>query len=142
MIVSNLIKEIQVSANDILARLSDGQLSVRIEKPWSILVDGLTFGQKYDMLSSGQKFRVDLSLRVALSSVSAARSKISCKTLIIDEGLGSLDPVGRKDFMKVIDSLSNRFHRIIVITHTDISESAQNLIEVRRACKGSYLAIN
>ena len=43
-------------------------------------------------------------------------------TLIIDEGLGSLDATGKQHFVNLIHSLRGIFSRIVIITHTDVSE--------------------
>jgi len=142
LIIENVIPEIEENANRILSTLSDTmQLELRTQKTLKtggvgdtleIVIKSLTTERNYDMLSGGEKFRVDLALRIALSTVLARRNNFKCETLIIDEGFGSLDEIGKQKFVELSMALHNTFKRIILITHTDLTERYTDIITVRK----------
>jgi exonuclease SbcC len=89
-------------------------------------------GIDYKSLSGGEAYRVDLSIRIALSKLLARRNNFRCSTLIIDEGLGSLDAGGRQRFVQLMESLKNDFERIICITHTEIADEFRTVLKVKK----------
>lgn len=150
-IIASTVAEIEVEANKILSLLSSGKMRValvtqktlkssdRIAETLEIHVKYLTnkglsgklyYDRLYDLLSGGEKFRVDLALRIALSSILSRRNGYRCETLIIDEGLGSLDDIGKEKFIELTKLVSDQFKLVIIVTHTDVKERYDNVIEV------------
>lgn len=141
LIIENAIPEIEERANKILEILTDDRMMLGLKtqrelkkgglgETLEIEIKDLTNDKKYDILSGGEKFRVDLALRVALSSVLASRSNFQCETLIIDEGFGSLDDIGRLKFIQLTEYLKPTFKRILVVTHTDLTDHYEGLVTV------------
>jgi DNA repair exonuclease SbcCD ATPase subunit len=143
LVVENVLPEIEVSASDALRELSDGRLSLsfRTQKElkkggmgedFEIIVHKNRAERIYASASGGEKFRVDLAVRIALSKVLARRSSFKLSTLIIDEGMGSLDEEGRDNFVKLLWKLCDYFERIIIVTHTELRDRLpeQNIITV------------
>jgi len=142
LIIENVIPEIEVLANKILSVLSDGTMEVYLKTQKTLKTGGtgdtldivikvLTQIRTYGMLSDGQRFRVDLALRIALSSILARRNNFKCQSLILDEGFGSLDESGRQKFVELSQLLSDTFNRLVIITHTDLTEYFKDLVRVR-----------
>jgi len=145
LVVENVLPEIEATANDILGLLSDHTLTLElrtqkalksgeVSDTLEIRVIARHMPRLYEHLSGGEKFRVDVAVRIALSKVLARRNNFKIETLIIDEGFGSLDAIGRQKFVELSRLLGDQFKRIIVITHTDIQDlyGPGDLVCVRR----------
>jgi len=53
------------------------------------------------------------------------------QTLIIDEGLGSLDEINQGNLISTLKKLESKFSNILVITHTEAKNYLTNRIELR-----------
>jgi len=136
------LEQIETYANDTLSLLSDGALSVRLvpesgEKLEVNISDPL--GERsYESYSGGEEFRIDFSLRLAMSRVLAERSGFPLQTLIIDEGFGSQDEEGIGKLTDILYQVQDWFERIIVISHLPvIKESFPARLEVFRDSGGN-----
>ena len=143
LIIENVIPEIEETTNRILAVLSSGTMKAELKTQKELKTGGLsdtleirilslTESRTYATLSGGEKFRVDLSLRIALSTVLARRNNFKIETLIIDEGFGSLDEIGKQKFVELASSLRDTFEKIIIITHTNLTDFYSDLITVEK----------
>lgn len=152
LILENVIPELEQSANEVLNFLSQGRLRVELCTQRELKTGG--FGDtlqikiksltkpgmsakidsegEYQALSGGEAYRVDLSLRIALSRLLARRNNFRVDTLVIDEGLGSLDAEGRQRFIELMEKLKDEFSRILVITHTDAAEYFKSVLQVSK----------
>ena len=128
MIIETVIPEIEIAANQLLGRMTDGRMSVRIETTkenksgeirdsLEIIICDELGDRPYEMYSGGEAFRVNFALRIALSKILAHRSGAPLRCLFIDEGFGSQDEAGRDSLVSAINSIKNEFDRILVITH-------------------------
>jgi exonuclease SbcC len=66
-------------------------------------------------LSGGESFLVSLALALGLSSMSAHDVKV--RTLLIDEGFGTLDPATLDAALSVLDALQSTGRQVGVISH-------------------------
>jgi exonuclease SbcC len=66
-------------------------------------------------LSGGESFLVSLALALALSSVSARNVRV--RTLLIDEGFGTLDPGALDTALSVLDALQATGCQVGIISH-------------------------
>lgn len=143
LIIENVIPEIEETANKILAILSSGTMTLELVTQrelktgetgdtLEIRVKNLKNTRKYAILSSGERLRVDLALRIALSTILARRNNFKCETLLIDEGFGSLDEMGKQKFVELSRELQDTFKRVIIITHTNLTDYYSDLITVRK----------
>ena len=97
----------------------------------------------YQGLSGGQKFRVTLAVRLALSQYLSARTGRPVRTLIIDEGFGTLDTEGRLAAQQAIAEASEDFKRVLVITHIETFKDAfPQRIDVERTIEGSSAVVH
>ena len=96
----------------------------------------------YELYSGGEAFRINFALRVALSRLLAHRAGAPLQTLILDEGFGTQDPKGREAIVDAINSISDSFALILVITHIEeLKEAFPTRIEVTKGASGSSFTI-
>ncbi len=153
MIIEAVVPEIEGEANSLLARMTGGRMTVRLETQKEIL-SGETRetldiriaderGERpYEMYSGGEQFRINFALRVALSRLLARRAGAQLRTLFIDEGFGSQDAQGRERLVEAIRAIQEEFDCILVITHLEeLRDAFPVRIEVTRAPNGSVVTI-
>ncbi len=128
MILNSVVVELDSVVNDVLARLSEGTLGVRIETQREkktggvadtlevIVSDGVT-DRPYATFSGGERFKIDLALRVGLAKLLSRRSGTPIRTLAIDEGWGALDPDGVQAMIECLHALAADFDCLITISH-------------------------
>lgn len=128
LIIENAIPELEQEANDLLARWSDGRLHVRLVTQGATrggrafetldIVIGDELGtRRYELFSGGERFRVDLALRVGLSKLLARRAGTRLRLLIVDEGFGTQDAAGVDRLVEALNDLRRDFDKVLVITH-------------------------
>jgi exonuclease SbcC len=64
------------------------------------------------------------------------------QTLVIDEGFGSQDAMGRQRLVEAINTIKGDFAKILVITHIDeLKDAFPTRIEVEKGPTGSRLQV-
>ena len=146
LLIETVLPRIEEEANQLLARMTDGRMTVKLEtqrelrsrrgefaETLEIRISDELGPRSYEMFSGGEAFRINLALRIALSKVLAHRSGAPLPTLFIDEGFGTQDTAGRERILDVIRAIEPDFQRIIVITHLDeLKEAFPVRIEVEK----------
>ena len=98
--------------------------------------------REYETYSGGESFRIDFAIRIALSRLVSLRSGVRSPILFIDEGFGSQDTMGQERLIEVIQSISEDFEKIIVITHIDsMKENFNQQIEISKTESGSVFTL-
>jgi exonuclease SbcC len=89
--------------------------------------------QNFKSLSGGEKFRISLALRIALSDISSRYGGSSLEFLLMDEVNSPLDRYGVETlFVNVIKSLEDKY-KILVITHDEsLKEKFDNVIDITK----------
>lgn len=154
LLIETALPEIEDHANDLLYRLSGGEMRVRFDTQRDRKSDGGSIetldikiadnsGERpYENYSGGEKFRVNFAIRLALSQVLARRAGARVRTLVIDEGFGSQDPEGRQRLVEAINTVQTEFACILVITHIDeLRDKFPARIEVEKTAAGSTLSL-
>ncbi len=156
LLIEQALPQIEAKANDVLQRLSGGGMSVRFEtlSPYKdkrredlketldIQISDAAGTRDYEMFSGGEAFRVNFAIRLALSEVLAQRAGARLQTLVIDEGFGSQDALGRQRLIEAINLVQQDFAKVLVITHIDeLKDAFPNRIEVEKTSRGSVLSI-
>ncbi len=157
LIIENALPELQDDTNELLERLTDGEMSVLIQttkqakgrsaadapiETLEIQISDHMGSRSLEMYSGGESFRVSFALRIALSKLLARRAGANLQTLIIDEGFGTQDGKGREKLVDAIMAIQSEFAQIIVITHVDeLKEAFPNRIEVVKTPLGSELTV-
>ncbi len=154
MIIETVVPELEASANELLGRMTDGRLNVRIEtqretktgelrEALDIIISDELGSRPYEMYSGGEAFRINFAIRVALSRLLARRAGAQLRCLFIDEGFGTQDASGREHLVSAINSIQDDFDRILVITHLDeLKDAFPARIEVRKTPNGSVFSLS
>lgn len=149
MLIETAIPQIEDEANRLLGRMTDNQMHVSFEmqrdtkkgdtvETLEIRIADALGTRVYDAFSGGEAMRANFAIRIALSRLLARRAGARLETLVIDEGFGVLDAVGRERMVEAITSVQEDFKRIIVITHLDdLKDRFPAQIEVTRTTLGS-----
>ncbi len=155
MLIEQAIPEIEDQANQLLQQLSDGAMSLKINTQGSykskkdevketldILIEDAYGSREYEMFSGGEAFRINFSIRLALSRILAHRSGSRLQTLVIDEGFGSQDAEGRELLIDAISKIRHDFEKILIITHlNELKERFPSRIEVEKTDQGSRVEV-
>ncbi len=151
LIIEQALPQIEAHANDLLARLSDGQMSLRFKtqadykdkkrkdkkETLDIEISDSAGVRSYEMFSGGEAFRINFAVRLALSRVLAQRKGARLQMLVIDEGFGSQDTQGKQRLIEAINAIRDDFATILVITHLDdLKDAFPTRIEVQKTPSG------
>ena len=156
LLIEQALPEIENKANETLERLSGGTMSVKfmtlakykdktredLKETLDIVISDGAGTRDYEMFSGGEAFRVNFAIRLALSEVLAQRAGARLQTLVIDEGFGSQDALGRQRLIEAINMVRADFAKILVITHIDeLKDAFPTRIEVEKTAMGSAVKV-
>ena len=143
LLIEASVPFLEQEANLLLSRMTDNRLSLTLEtrrakrssrdaeqvETLEVYIGDELGTRSYELFSGGEKFRINLALRIALSKLIAWRSGSPLTTLFIDEGFGTQDLSGQEKIVEVINSIQEDFQLIIVILCKSI-RSAVLTIEI------------
>jgi exonuclease SbcC len=156
LLIEQALPQIEARANLILDRLSAGGMAVRfvtqaaykdkrredLRETLEIQISDGSGTRDYEMYSGGEAFRVNFAIRLALSEVLAQRAGARLQMLVIDEGFGSQDALGRQRLVEAINLVKGDFAKILVITHIEeLKDHFPNRIEVEKTPLGSQVRV-
>ena len=130
-IIKRAQEKLRDAANAVLGRLTNGSWQIELreqigdkkEKELEIVARDDARGgyeRTFDTLSGGERFRVAISLAIAIGQMAAGSAPMN--TLVIDEGFGALDGENRDLMVENLRHLSRhelKGGRIIVVSHQD-----------------------
>lgn len=150
LVFSSVVSELEVDADELMATLTDGQFRLELRttattKATSETTEALDVvvvtpnGERpYAALSGGERFRVDLALRVALARLLSRRSGSRIELLALDEGWGSLDPEGIRAMLEALRGVHDEFGLVLTITHTpEVAAAFEARYEIERDTDGT-----
>ncbi|MBX3035437.1 MAG: SMC family ATPase [Anaerolineales bacterium] len=156
LLIEQALPQIEQKANDLLDRLSDGRMTIRfvtqaeyrdkkrddLKETLDIQISDSSGSRNYEMYSGGEAFRVNFAIRLALSEILAQRKGARLQTLVIDEGFGSQDALGKQRLVEAINAVKKDFAKTFIITHLDdLKDVFPNRIEVEKSERGSIVKI-
>ena len=156
LLIEQALPEIEEQANEILDRLTGGNMSVRFatqkdfkdknrddkKETLDIIITDAAGSREYEMFSGGEAFRVNFAIRLALSRFLSKRAGARMQTLVIDEGFGSQDAEGRQRLIEAINMVRPDFAKILAITHMEeLKEAFPVRVEVEKTHLGSRLQV-
>jgi exonuclease SbcC len=153
-IIENSLPEIETKANEILDTISDGRLQIyfkvqskskkgAMRETLDIEISNEGKTRPYELFSGGEKFKVDIAIRIAISYILANKSGAKLSLLMIDEGFGTQDKDGVIRFVECINRIKDDFKKIIVITHlTELRDYFETHIRVIKNNGSSQLEVN
>lgn len=163
LILENILPHIETEANNILGRLTNNQLNIQFitqeEKANSskksrknndnfkdtldIIISDAQGSRAYETYSGGENFRINFSIRLALSRVLAQRSGTPLQLLIIDEGFGTQDDVGCDNLISALHTIASDFACILTVTHMpQFKEAFSTRIEITKTAEGSQIHLS
>jgi exonuclease SbcC len=137
----------------ILDRMTDGQMKVELEtqkekktggskESLEIKITDKLGPRPYELFSGGEAFRINFAIRVALSQLLSQRANAKLQFLVIDEGFGGLDKLGRESLIEAINAVRKDFSKILVVSHlAEIKDAFPARIEVTKDEEGSHLEL-
>jgi DNA repair exonuclease SbcCD ATPase subunit len=134
MIIAGVVDELNDAVNVALNRLSRGTLTVQLrankeklngssENKVTVYVETPTGLRSYEGLSGGQKFRVDIAIRMGLTNAVSRTTGVPIRSFILDEGWGSLDEKGILSAMETVSRLSEDTN-VITVSHIEAVRDA------------------
>jgi DNA repair protein SbcC/Rad50 len=153
MIIETAIPELELTANDLLSRMTDGRMNLRLTTQKEKVTGGTAetldieiadeLGTRhYEMYSGGEAFRINFAIRIALSQLLARRAGAHLRTLFIDEGFGTQDDSGRNKLVEAITAIQDDFDMVLVITHIDdLRDSFPVHVVVEKTGSGSRVSV-
>lgn len=123
-LVKEALVAIGFAANDYLGNISEGCLRLDIkpnDDDLEILVTDFSSGQEaldVEFISGSQRFRTSVALALAIGQYSGGGSR-SIRSVIIDEGFGSLDKDGRVEMIEQLKGLSGVLDKVILVSHQE-----------------------
>ena len=156
LLIEQALPEIEMKANQVLGRLSEDSMHLHFEtqarykdekrkelrETLEIQVSDGAGLRDYEMYSGGEAFRVNFAIRLALSEVLAQRKGARLQMLVIDEGFGSQDALGRQRLIQAINAVKADFAKILVITHLEeLKDAFPTRIEVEKTDAGSKVEV-
>jgi DNA repair protein SbcC/Rad50 len=156
LLIEQALPEIQETTNELLSRLTNGRMSFSfmtqreykdtrredLKETLDMVISDSVGARDYEMFSGGEAFRVNFSIRLALSQVLARRAGARLQTLVIDEGFGSQDAQGRQRLVEAINLVRDDFKKILVITHLEeLKDAFPARIEVEKTPQGSKIQV-
>ena len=134
MILAGVIEQLNETVNTALPRLSRGELSIMIrtsresakgvsDNKITVYVETASGTRPYEALSGGQKFRVDVAIRVGLAEAIARGTGTPIRTFVLDEGWGSLDEKGVLSTIDTLFRLSEETN-VITVSHVGVVQDS------------------
>ena len=156
LLIEQALPNIETKANQILDKLSNGDMSIQfltlreykdtkredLRETLEIQIRDQSGFRDYELYSGGESFRINFAIRLALSHVLAQRAGARLQTLVVDEGFGSQDSVGRQRLIEAINMVQDDFEKILVITHVEqIKEAFSTQLLVEKTPRGSMVTL-
>ena len=154
LLIEIALPEIEAVANNLLGRMTDNRMHVKIETQRETkkgdLLETLDINiadelgtRNYEMFSGGEAFRINFAIRIALSKLLAKRAGAPLPTLIVDEGFGTQDSTGLEKIKEAITSIQDDFEKILIITHIEeLRDAFPAHIDVIKTAEGSTIEVS
>ena len=143
-IVEEAIPQIEAHANEALSRLPGGftlRLSTSREKrqggtsdTLDVAVEADARERDYALLSGGERFRVDLAVRLGIAGLLAERTGRRWECLWLDEPLAPGDEQEREAVTQSIAALSDQYPLVVIVSHdAEFAEALPWALRVTKA---------
>ncbi|WP_069790075.1 AAA family ATPase [Cyanobacterium sp. IPPAS B-1200] len=160
LMIENLLPQLEAEANQTLSRLTNNQLHIQFvtqkekvskskksesnfKDTLDIIISDVQGTRSYETYSGGESFRINFSIRLALSRILTQRSGTALQLLIIDEGFGTQDDAGCDRLIGALNAIADDFACILTVTHMpQFKEAFQSRIEVYKTNEGSQIRLS
>jgi exonuclease SbcC len=151
LIMDNVAVELETIVNDLLYKITDGKISVRLltqkenkdgslKEVFDVIITDEFHSSPFNLYSGGEKFRIAFAIRVALSMLLARRSGTKISAIFYDEAFNDLDKSGIDKLMEIFQILSKEFKHQLIITHqTELKNKFTDVLTVHKTAEGSKI---
>lgn len=151
-IIRSILPQIEAFSNELLFRMTNGNMQVKFQtvkdskqgERSTLQIDVYDNGERrrYELFSGGEQFRINLAIRIGISLFLSSEAHTPLELLVLDEGFGSQDETGKERILYEINSIKDRFKKVLIITHVgDVKENFPYEIRVIKDSHGSRLFI-
>ncbi len=130
VLITDALNAITSNANAFLQRLTGGTLQLAIERPKGDLLELLAIDstcmrepRSPKVLSGSQKFRCAVAIASGIGQYAGAGGM---RSIVIDEGFGSLDAAGQQQMVDELRQLATHMDKVIVVSHLDAFTNRDN----------------
>lgn len=103
----------------------------------SIFVDNIE--RQFNTCSGGEKVRISIAIRLAISKLLSQNTGVKIKFLLIDE-LEYLDVDGLEKFVEIVESIKSQFDTILIISHlVKLKDMMDNFIVIEKGVDGTTI---
>lgn len=153
LLIEQAVPELEQDATEILGLLSGGGMGVALRSQretgdkklievLDIIVADTRGERPYESYSGGERMRVDLAFRIALSTMLARRANARCEFLVLDETAAPLDAEGRQIFAECLMRIADRFSTVLAVSHVpDLQDALPTRIIITKGPEGSRLEV-
>jgi exonuclease SbcC len=153
LLIEQAVPALAEEAHGILQQMSGGRLALgmamqretgdnRTVETLDINVSDTEGERPYESFSGGERMRVDVALRVAMSTLLAQRAGAPIDLLILDETAAPLDTDGRQVLSECLRQIADRYSNVLLITHVEeLQDLLPTRILVNRDEQGSRLEV-
>lgn len=100
-----------------------------------IIIDGRFGSRAYESFSGGEKGRLSVALRLALSQLLTSRFGADIRLLVLDE-VPFLDSLGEDQLVDVIRSVRGSYDRVLTVSHSSLADRFDHVIEFESTADG------
>jgi exonuclease SbcC len=146
VLISDALNAITSNANAFLSRLTGGALQLKLEPGKGDQLELLAIdstcmreARSPKVLSGSQKFRCAVAIASGIGQYAGAGGM---RSIVIDEGFGSLDRDGQRQMVDELRQLAQHMDKVIVVSHLDAFTDRDNFpdqIIVETANDGSRI---
>lgn len=149
-ILENTLPELERETNSVLVdimqepfyikfKIREKTKSGSIKDTFKIMVCDDDIEREFSSYSGGEKVRISVAIRLAISQLLSRSIGVNLKFLLIDE-LEYLDSDGLDRFVGVIEKLKKQFDTILIISHlVKLMDDIENCIVVEKNINGSRI---
>ena len=130
LLITDALSTITSNANAFLQRLTGGTLQLTIERGKGDLlelqaIDSTCMREPRSpkVLSGSQKFRCAVAIASGIGQYAGAGGM---RSIVIDEGFGSLDAAGQQQMVDELRQLATHMDKVIVVSHLDAFTNRDN----------------
>lgn len=145
VLLDSVIEDLERESNNILTSICNEPFSILLETQRAgsdgistvetldlkVKKDGVS--QNFKSLSGGEKFRISLAIRIAMSEISSKYGGSCLEFLLLDEVNSPLDRHGIETlFVGIIKSLEKKYKTLIITHDESLKERFDNVINVTK----------
>jgi exonuclease SbcC len=130
LLITDALNAITSNANAFLHRLTGGTLQLMIERGKGDLLElqaidstCMREARSPKVLSGSQKFRCAVAVASGIGQYAGAGGM---RSIVIDEGFGSLDQAGQQQMVEELRQLATHMDKVIVVSHLDTFTNRDN----------------